>query len=213
MAFTGIGTRFQRKVLGVWEDIASLLSISGPSSTRDTVDSTTLGDEDGFRDFIAGLKDGGTMNFDLLFNKGQYTGLIDDFDTDTPATYQIFFAGAQAGAIQFEGLITDFPMSIPLDDKVSISVTIKVTGGITIPDNGPYLIEYDANGADSGVVPDSQTKEHGVAIVLQDNDGLLALADSTFVGWNTAADGSGISYTESESFAADAYTVLYAEWV
>ncbi|MFA5526552.1 MAG: InlB B-repeat-containing protein, partial [Acholeplasmataceae bacterium] len=149
----------------------------------------------------------------LLFNKGQYTGLIDDFDTDTPATYQIFFAGAQAGAIQFEGLITDFPMSIPLDDKVSISVTIKVTGGITIPDNGPYLIEYDANGADSGVVPDSQTKEHGVAIVLQDNDGLLALASSTFVGWNTAADGSGISYTESESFAADAYTVLYAEWV
>lgn len=213
MPFTGIGTRFQRKVTGIWTDIADLLSIGGPGAARDTVDTTTLGNGTGFRDFITGLRDGGTLTFELLFSKGQYTGFVDDFDSDTPQDYQIFFAGAEEGSIQFKGLVTDFPVTIPLDDKVSVSVTIKVTGGITIPDNGPYLIEYDANGADSGVVPDSQTKEHGVAILLQDNDGLLALAGSTFVGWNTAADGSGISYTESESFTTNAYTVLYAEWL
>lgn len=211
-AFTGIGTRFQRKESGAWEDIAGLLSIGGPATSRDTVDTTSMDNEDGYRDFITGLRDNGTMSFELLFAKDQYTGMKEDFESDTPKDYQIFFAQAQAGAIQFQGLVTDFPLTVPLDDKVSMSVTIKVTGEIDVPDNGPYMVEYDANGATGGEVPLPQTKEHDAALVLRDNTGLLEKDDHVFVGWNTQADGAGTSYDESDSFALNAYTVLYAEW-
>lgn len=75
-----------------------------------------------------------------------------------------------------------------------------------------YTIGYDPNGATSGSVPASQTKNHGIDLTLQRNSGSLSKIGYDFNGWNTATDGSGTHFDEEGNFTIDADTTLYAEW-
>lgn len=209
---TGIGTIFQKKVGAVYENISDLISIAGPGTSRDSADSTTLDVDDGFREFITGLRDGGTLSFDMLFTRTGYESMLDDFNNDAPQDYGLFFAKQGEGAIQFKGLVTDLPLDIPLNDAITCSVSIKVTGGITIPDDGPYLVTYLPNGATGGVVPNPQTKLHAVSLPLRTNSGLLKLTGKTFNGWNTKADGTGTHHNVGVVYTGNAPYVLYAEW-
>ena len=74
-----------------------------------------------------------------------------------------------------------------------------------------YSVTYDANGA-IGTVPTAQTKIQGTDLTLAANSGSLARTDYNFAGWNTAADGGGISYAEGATYTADAVLVLFAMW-
>jgi uncharacterized repeat protein (TIGR02543 family) len=76
----------------------------------------------------------------------------------------------------------------------------------------PYAVTYDANEATSGTAPDAQVKTHGVNLTLATNTGSLARTGFSFVGWNTAANGSGTSYAEGATYTANANLTLYAKW-
>lgn len=76
-----------------------------------------------------------------------------------------------------------------------------------------YAIAFDANGATAGTPPAAQTKTHGINLTLAMNSGALARLGYTFVGWNTAADGSGTAYLPGAIYAANAAGPLFAQWV
>jgi len=78
-----------------------------------------------------------------------------------------------------------------------------------------YSVTYDDNGATSGTVPvDTNTYLPGASITAKTNSGTLALTGSTFSGWNTEADGSGITYPVGSVFAAGVTDItLYAYWI
>lgn len=71
-----------------------------------------------------------------------------------------------------------------------------------------YTVSYNANGG-SGA-PASQTKTYGEDLVLSDM--LPTYSGKTFVEWNTAADGTGTSYTPGGTYTANAGATLYAIW-
>lgn len=76
-----------------------------------------------------------------------------------------------------------------------------------------YSVAYDGNTADSGTPPtDDLVYEGGQAVtVLGQSD--LVKANFVFGGWNTASDGSGTSYNESDTFSMPGSDVtLYAQW-
>ena len=77
---------------------------------------------------------------------------------------------------------------------------------VTVTD--PYNITYDANGG-SGA-PDAQQKSEKININLSaakpTRDGYV------FKEWNTAQDGSGISYAPGAAYTADGDATLYAQW-
>ena len=75
-----------------------------------------------------------------------------------------------------------------------------------------YTVSYNANSATSGSVPSDQTKTYGVNLTLRTNSGSLARTGYTFAGWNTAANGSGTSYSAGGTYSTNAADVLYAEW-
>ncbi len=79
-----------------------------------------------------------------------------------------------------------------------------------------YTVTYDGNGAGSGSVPtDSGIYLQEATVTAAANTGGLAWSGYTFVGWNTAADGSGTSHAASGSatFTMGAANVtLYALW-
>lgn len=78
-----------------------------------------------------------------------------------------------------------------------------------------YSVTYNANGATGGTVPvDAVNYLANDPVTVLTNSGTLVLAGSVFSGWNTAANGSGITYPVGSSFIIGAADVtLYALWV
>jgi uncharacterized repeat protein (TIGR02543 family) len=76
-----------------------------------------------------------------------------------------------------------------------------------------YPVTYHVNNATSGTAPADQTKVYDVALTLAANSGNLARTGYTFEGWNTAANGSGINYPATYSYAGNAGLGLFAKWL
>ena len=72
-----------------------------------------------------------------------------------------------------------------------------------------YRVTFDANGGEGTMVP--QTVENGVDNTLSAN--VFTRQDHTFIGWNTMADGTGISYADGGALAELPEDLcLYAQW-
>lgn len=89
---------------------------------------------------------------------------------------------------------------------------IRVTPGAILQPS--YTVTYDANGATSGSAPpDTNSYGSGDTVTVAANSGNLQKTCHTFAGWNTKADGTGISYAAgSGTFSISDNTVLYAKW-
>ena len=64
-----------------------------------------------------------------------------------------------------------------------------------------YNVSYDANGGNGDIPAASTSYNYGTTVTVLGNTGTTPLTKSgyTFAGWNTAADGSGTSYTAGDS--------------
>jgi predicted secreted protein len=142
LAIAGVGARFRRWDSdgnpAAWEDLAEVNSISGPSMTRDFIDVTSLDSTGGYREFIAGFRDGGTVNLNMNFTRTTYDLMKEDFEDDVAKFYEIVLQDKDENgdlintSFEFEGLVTELPLEIPTDDKVTANVTIKVNGEVTV---------------------------------------------------------------------------------
>ncbi len=74
-----------------------------------------------------------------------------------------------------------------------------------------YTVTFEGNGSTGGSDPADQTKTYGVDLTLSD-EGTLVRTGYTFSGWNTAADGSGTSYTAGGTYSVESGATLYAQW-
>jgi len=79
-----------------------------------------------------------------------------------------------------------------------------------------YTITYNGNANTGGNAPidGSSPYASGSTVTILGNSGSPVLEKSgfTFAGWNTIANGSGISYSQGYTFTIYANTTLYAEW-
>ena len=127
-AFAGVGTVFNRE----GSPIAEVNSITGPGMTRDFIDVTSLDSTGGYREFIAGFRDGGTVVLNMNFTIATWGLMKDDFENDAAVAYSIVLPDSNGTTISFNGLVTECPVTIPTDDKVTADVTIKVTGEVVV---------------------------------------------------------------------------------
>lgn len=127
-AFSGVGTVFQRNSVAV----AEINSISGPNKSRSTIDVTSLDSTGGYREFIGGFRDGGEVVLGMNFTRDTYDDFNVDFEASSLQTYDIIFPDSSNTTFSFSGLVTSLGSSVPMDDKVTADVTIKVSGSITL---------------------------------------------------------------------------------
>lgn len=73
------------------------------------------------------------------------------------------------------------------------------------------VLTYDANGSTSGTVPASLSAT-GTYVVIDSNTGNLSKTGFVFSGWNTMADGSGITYQGTDNYLLSSDITLYAKW-
>lgn len=77
-----------------------------------------------------------------------------------------------------------------------------------------YTVSYDGNGSTGGTAPtDAGSYQSAASVTVAGNAGTLSRSGYTFVGWNTAANGSGTALTSASSFTMGSGNVtLYAQW-
>lgn len=135
-AFSGVGTIFRRWNGSSWDSIAEVNSISGPSMTREFIDVTSLDSTGGYREFIPGFRDAGTVQLNMNFTRATYELMLQDFESPDNQNYEIVMDDPEHTSLEFIGVVTELPIEITADDKVTSSVTIKVTGSVTINSGG-----------------------------------------------------------------------------
>jgi hypothetical protein len=76
-----------------------------------------------------------------------------------------------------------------------------------------YTVTYNGNGSDGGTVPtDGSSPYISGATVTVAGVGSLTKTGYNFIGWNTAANGSGTARAAAGTFTISANATLYAQW-
>ena len=117
--------------------IEEVVNITGPGLSTDPIDMTHQGSPGKCKEFIAGLKDGGEVTFDLNYIPTAVThnataGLINDWENGTKRNFQLVFPDIGNTTWAVTALVTGFEPSAPVEDKLAASVTLKVSGQPTL---------------------------------------------------------------------------------
>ena len=108
--------------------IGDVLSISPVSVSVATIDSTDL--DSTWRTFIGGIKDGGECSFEIAYDPSgtDHQALETDI---VGASKAVSIAWSDSTTCTFSAIITSFSPTASLDDKLTCSIGMKITGAVT----------------------------------------------------------------------------------
>jgi len=135
-AISGVGTKFYRwsSTSTEWEAVAEVTSIGGPGMTRESIEVTSLDSVDGYKEFIGGLRDGGSVSLSMNFTRASYALMKADFEDNTRQNYKIVLPDAEETTLEFEGLVMEVPLKVDTGDKITSDVNIKISGKVDLYD-------------------------------------------------------------------------------
>ena len=119
--------------------IGNIMSISGPDQSRDTIDTSTMDSAAKWREFISGMLDAGEITMEVNYDGASggdantlQARLVADIEQWTITFNDV---GAEAASkYVVDGFVTALGTATPFDDKITQSVTIKLTGAATYTD-------------------------------------------------------------------------------
>jgi predicted secreted protein len=68
----------------------------------------------------------------MNFTRDTYEQMKDDFEDDNAQNYEIVLPDDETTTLEFEGLVTELPLSVPTDGVITADATIKVSGAVTL---------------------------------------------------------------------------------
>ena len=133
---------------GLFDDLAELVGLTPPQLSRDTPDVTHSASPSNYRECVSGLRDTGEVSLELNYVPGGDTNtlLIQHYLNGAEASLDLNFIANTYGSggvnqpsiykitypdnsvVQFEGHLSGVSPAVPLDDKMTQSITIKPTG-------------------------------------------------------------------------------------
>ena len=131
-ATAGPGTRLRRWNAGVWNDVAEIKNINGPNKTKGTIDVTSLSSDSGYREFIGGFIDPGTVSMAMIFRRDTYDIMNTDFESSGLKNYEIVLPDSDVTSFEFLAEVTELGLAITVDDAIMSDVTLKVSGELTV---------------------------------------------------------------------------------
>lgn len=130
MAVKAQGTKLK---IGTAE-IGELTSIGGLNLSADTIEVTTLGSADGYREFIQGFRDAGEVSISGFFKPSETTGqatLLTNLNDGSLDAYSIEFTNL-AYKWTFNAIVTGLSTNAANDDAVTFDATLKLSGKPTL---------------------------------------------------------------------------------
>jgi len=129
MAQHGYNTILARWSGSAYEDVSEITGLVGPSYSQDTIETSHMATTNEFKTFIGGLKDGGEVTLDCQFDPAGGATQHDDLKTDLEGSamglYKITFPDTTTCI--FNALVTGWTPTEPLEDKLTLAVTFKVS--------------------------------------------------------------------------------------
>jgi len=117
----GYGTTFAGAALST---VVEVTKLSGPSVEADDIELTHMASPNGYKEFIAGLVNGGAMNLELNYTKAQSTSLLAAVGTNDTFTMTL----PDSSTWVFTGYVKSLGQETPMSDKVSNTAAIKISG-------------------------------------------------------------------------------------
>jgi len=112
--------------------IGEVVNITPPGGTKDIIDVTHMGSTDATREFLAGLLDPGEASLEINWTPDDATdsllqGIL--FERQS-REYQIVWtlADTSTATCVFEAFMTGYERTSTLGEKMSATITLKVTG-------------------------------------------------------------------------------------
>ena len=118
--------------------IGNISSLGGPNQTRTSIDKSTFDSSDNYKEFMPGMIDAGEITAEFNYD-GSAAGTANNLntllqDTSTSATKIWTVTCPDTSKWQGSGFISALSPTIPMDDKITQSLTIKLTGKTTFTD-------------------------------------------------------------------------------
>lgn len=114
------------------------------------------------------------------------------------------------------GATGNITFGVSFNTSGGVGTTLRITGGVPLPvEELETRLVYDANGGVNPPAAESKKVEKGktgsFTVKGQEN---MTNGDLIFKGWNTAANGSGTSYSKDDTAVVEAgkTLTLYAQW-
>lgn len=138
-AFWAAGSLFQAGDGGgseVFTSLAEVTKLTPTNMSRDDIDVTHTLSANGYREFIAGWRDGGEVSIEANWlptnaTQSYAAGIHNSFNTDTLHNFKIVLPSTLI-TITFAGFVTAFEPDLDLENQGKLSVTVKVTGKPTV---------------------------------------------------------------------------------
>jgi hypothetical protein len=111
--------------------VASASGWSGPRITRNEIETTTL--QSVAKEYLLGLQDPGEFSIEANFDLGDPGQKIlwEELAGVAPLTIKLSLYPATEGSFTFQALVMNFETAGRPDDKVTATIALRITGGIT----------------------------------------------------------------------------------
>lgn len=134
--YTGLPVTLATEIASVYTTIAQVRDITGPNLSTDVIETTSRDNANAYKSFLAGLRDGGEVTFDIVYDPDLTThsassagGLVKLQQDGTLNNFKLTFPdSAPATTVTFAGIVTAFNPKSPMNDALAADVTIKVSG-------------------------------------------------------------------------------------
>lgn len=141
-AITGMGITYEIGATAglsptTYTEIMEVYDVVPPNQQTDEIEVTHYKSVGGYREFIAGLKDGGEVTISLNWIPGSTTDVLlrGLHASGELRLHRITFANDST--ISYPGWIKGLERSSPYDDRQSMNVTVRVAGNSTYEDATP----------------------------------------------------------------------------
>lgn len=113
-------------------DLAEVTNITPPSSTIDMIDATHMASPNSDREFIIGLNDPGEASFEMNFVPGSGSDELIQEIKAARARVKCRITYPNAVTWTFSGLLMAYEPAVPNEDKMTATVTFKVSGSTVV---------------------------------------------------------------------------------
>ena len=128
----GFGTLLQRGAGDgppeTFATIGEVIEVTPPNPSRDSVETTHTSNADRWRTFIPGLIDGGELSIEINYVPGSTAddNIMTDLNSSSVKNYKVLFVSGES--IIVPAFITGIEPGVPIDDRMTATVTFKVAG-------------------------------------------------------------------------------------
>lgn len=136
--YGGFKTILQAYISGAYTAVAQVRDIDGPGITSDQIEVTHR--DTVWRKYVAGMRDGGEVTFDIVFDPDHAshdptvsTSMYKAAENGTVMAFRVIFPGVSTATTkcEFNAFVSEFTTGSPLEDGLTASLTLKITGSLT----------------------------------------------------------------------------------